>query len=279
MFDFSEDEWVFLVVALAGACVGAWRWYFTLLRVSPLNADSRSQVLLNLAPPISLVLLMLVLQSLADPVYVAGHLDYTLLFLAGGACWVFGASEAFALMGVSTIDDAMRRRNPAAAVAVAGGLVGVMLAYAGSNIGNGPTIWTTLVPAFAATAVLLAFWFVLELIGGAYEAITLDHDVAAAIRLAAFLVCVGAILGRAMAGDWLDWDSTFLEFVKLGWPAALLIPAMVMMNRRYAPTPQQTHPEPGTRGLTPAVIMLVVTMAYLVYLGLPHVAPAVARPS
>lgn len=277
MFDFSEDEWVFMVVAVAGTCVGAWRWYSTLLRVSPLNGDSRSQVLLNLAPPASLALLMIVLQTLADPVYVAGHLDYTLLFLAGGACWIFGSSEVFALMGVSTIDDAMRRRNPAAAVAVAGGVVGVTLAYAGSNIGNGPTIWTTLAPAFVATTILLAFWFTLELAGGAYEAITLDHDVAAGIRLAAFLICAGAILGRAMAGDWLDWDSTFSEFVKLGWPAALLIPAMVMMNRHYAPTPQQPTPEFGKCGLTPAIVMLGLTVAYLVYLGFPQVAPASAR--
>lgn len=277
MFDFSEDEWVFMLAAIAGACVGAWRWYLTLLRVSPLNADTKSQVLLNLTPPASLVLLMIVLQTLADPVYVAGHLDYTLLFLAGGACWIFGASETFSLMGVSTRDDAMRRRNPAAAIAVCGGVLGVTLAYAGSNIGNGPTIWTTLLPAFVATTVLLAFWFILELIEGAYEAITLDHDVAAGIRLAAFLICVGAILGRAMAGDWFDWDSTFLEFVKLGWPAALLIPAMVMMNRKYAPTPQQPVPESGRCGLTPAVVMLGLTAAYLVYLGVPQVAPASAR--
>jgi uncharacterized membrane protein YjfL (UPF0719 family) len=275
MWDFSEDEWVFMLVACAGALAGAWRWYLTLLRVSPLNGNGRSYtfLILNLAPLICLVLLMLVLQSLADPVYVAGHLDYTLLFMAGGACWIFSASETFGLMGISTADDAMRRRNPAAAIAVAGGVAGVTLAYAGSNIGNGPTIWTTLAPAFVATSVLLALWFILELIGGAFEAITLDRDVAAGIRLAAFVVCAGAILGRAMAGDWLDWESTFSEFVKLGWPSVLLIPPMVLMNRQYAPTPQRPSPELGTCGVIPAVIMLALTATYLVYLGLPHVAP------
>jgi uncharacterized membrane protein YjfL (UPF0719 family) len=277
MFDFSEDEWVFMFVALAGAGIGIWRWYWTLLRVSPLITHSKSQILLILAPLASLALLTIVLQRLADPVYVAGHLDYTLLFLAGGACWIFGASELFSLMGVSTRDDAMRRRNPAAAIAVSGGVVGVALAYAGSNIGNGPTIWTTLAPAFVAAAVLLTFWFLVELLGGAFEAITLDHDVAAGIRLAAFLVAAGAILGRAMAGDWFDWAGTFSDFVKLGWPAALLIPAMVLMNRKYAPTPQQPNPEAGRCGLTPAFIILALTAAYLVYLGVPLVAPAFAR--
>ena len=277
MFDFSDDEWVFMLVALAGAGIGIWRWYWTLLRVSRLNMHSRSQLLLILAPLASLVLVTIVLQNLADPVYVAGHLDYTLLFLAGGAAWIFGASELFSLMGVSTRDDAMRRRNPAAAIAVSGGVLGVALAYAGSNIGNGPTVWTTLAPAFVAAAVLLAFWFMIELLGGAFEAITLDHDVAAGIRLAAFLVSAGAILGRAMAGDWLDWAGTFSEFAKLGWPATLLIPTMVLMNRTFAPTPQQPNPEAGRCGLTPALIILALTAAYLMYLGVPPVAPPLAR--
>jgi uncharacterized membrane protein YjfL (UPF0719 family) len=233
--------------------------------------------LLHLAPVVSLVLLMLVLQSLADPVYVVGHFDYTVLFLVGGAFWLFTASSAFALMGISTMDDAMRRRNPAAAIAVAGGVVGVTLAYAGSNIGNGPTIWTTLVPAFVATSALLALWLILELIGGSSEAITIDRDVASGIRLAAFLCCAGAILGRAMAGDWSDWDSTFREFVKLSWPALVLIPAMAMMNRRYAPTPQSPHPDPSKCGWTPALLMAGLTAIYLVYLGIPYVAPAAAR--
>ena len=276
MFDFSDDELWFLIVALIGACLGACRWYLTLFRVSSLNRDSKSQVLLHLAPLICLVLLTIVLQTLADPVYVVGHLDYTLLFLAGGACWIFGASETFALMGVSTLDDAMRRRNPAAAIAVAGGVLGVMFAYSGSNIGNGPTIWTTLVPAFVSTGVLLALWFALELMGSGWEAITLDHDVAAGIRLAAFLVCTGAILGRAMAGDWIDWDSTFSEFVKLAWPAAVLVPLMTLLNRRYAPTPQRPSPESGKCGWTPALLMFGITAVYLAYLGPPEVAPAVS---
>jgi uncharacterized membrane protein YjfL (UPF0719 family) len=168
----------------------------------------------------------------------------------------------------------MRGHNPSAAIAVAGGMVGVMSAYAGSNVGNGPTIWTTLIPALVATGVLLALWLTVELAGGAFEAITLDRDVAAGIRLAAFLVSAGAILGRAMAGDWSNWRSTFTEFAALAWPAALLVPAMTTMNRRYRPTPRKPVPEPGRRGVAPAVIMLALTAVYLAYLGMPEVAPA-----
>src|SRR5262245_46119391 len=106
MFDFSDDEWVFLLVVVVGAVFGAWRWYSSLMRISPLNADKKSQWLLLLAPLASLVFLTLVLQTLADPVYVAGHFDYTLLFLAGGAVWIFGAAGIFSVMGVSVYDDA-----------------------------------------------------------------------------------------------------------------------------------------------------------------------------
>jgi hypothetical protein len=79
-----------------------------------------------------------------------------------------------------------------------------------------------------------------------------------------------------MAGDWFDWAGTFSEFVRLGWPAALLIPAMVSMNRKFAPTPQRPDPDVSRCGLQPAFIMLALAVAYLVYLGMPPVAPAVA---
>ncbi|HEX4997550.1 MAG TPA: hypothetical protein VFY29_04965 [Terriglobia bacterium] len=274
MFDFSDDEWMFLMVAIIAGAIGAWRWYSTALRRSPFMSDSKPQVLLIFAPLASLAILFLVLQSLADPVYVAGHLDYTLLFMAGGAFWIFGASETFGVMGVSAGADAMRGRNPAAAIAVSGGIAGVALAYAGSNIGNGPTIWTTLVPAFTAATTLLVLWFFLEGIGGEWEAITLDKDIAAGIRLAAFLISAGSILGRAMAGDWIDWDQTFLDFVKFGWPAALLVPAMIWMNSRFAPTPDTLRPGLFRCGVMPALVMLGLAAFYVVSLGMPVVAPA-----
>jgi uncharacterized membrane protein YjfL (UPF0719 family) len=274
MWDFSEDETVFFGAALLCGGVSAGLWYSTMLRLSALQTDTRSRRLLCWTPVVALAVLLVVLQTLADPVYVAGHLDYTLLFMLGGACWAFVVPRLFTLLGVSATDDAMLRRNPAAAIAVAGGILGVMFAYAGSNVGNGPTIWTTLAPAFVSTAVLLALWLILELIGGAAEAITVERDTAAGIRLAAFLVSAGAILGRAMAGDWSDWNSTFSEFQSLGWPAALLVPAMIVMNRAYRPTPEQALPPVVRCGVQPAVVMLALAAAYLLYLGAPEVAPA-----
>lgn len=274
MWDFSGDEFIFMAVATALGLYGAVRWYYELFSVSTLCSGTSNRALLGLTPLATLLVLYLVIRSWADPVFVAGHLDYTLLFMAGGCMWLFLVPELFSVTGISTSDDAMRRHNPAAAWAVAGGMMGVMLAYAGSNVGNGPTIWTTLIPAFVATVSLLAVWVVLELVGGAADAITLDHDVAGGIRLAAFLICSGAIFGRAMAGDWYDWPGTYREFAKLSCPVPLmLLPLAAGMNRILAPSPERLHPGVAACGVIPAAGFVVITLVYLAMLGLPVVAP------
>jgi hypothetical protein len=171
-------------------------------------------------------------------------------------------------------DDAVERGNTAAVVVACGAVVGITLAYAQSNIGTGPTIWTTLVPAFFATLGLFVTWMIAEVIGGGIaEAVTVDRDVASAVRLAALLAASGAILGRAMAGDWTDWRSTFVDFAAQGWPALVLAAAAGVAHRALRPTPQRPRPPIVPLGVIPAVIMIVVAAGWLVYLGKPFVKP------
>jgi uncharacterized membrane protein YjfL (UPF0719 family) len=219
-----------------------------------------------------MLIVLAILQTWADPVYVVGHADYVLLFLAGGATWIFLVTRCLAVVGLSARDDAIERNNPAAVAAVCGAFIGVSLAYAGSNIGNGPTIWTTLVPALAAAASLLALWCVAEVLGPASDAITIDRDLATGIRVAAFAVAAGAVLGRAMAGDWHSWNDTFGGFVLLGWPAVAIALLLAVSNRLLGPTTDR--PEPGviTAGVMPAAVLLLATTAYLATLGAPQVA-------
>jgi uncharacterized membrane protein YjfL (UPF0719 family) len=274
MWDFSDDEWVFMLVALVGAAAGALVWYHSLSRASRWGADRRAILLLVLTPPAALLALYVVLRTLSDPVYVAGKFDYTLMFLLGGAMWIFWSARIFSVLGISAREDALQRRNLAAALAVAGGMMGVMLTYAGSNVGNGPTIWTTLLPAVVATIALLLLWIALELIAPARDAITIDHDIATALRTAAFLVGCGAILGRAMAGDWHGYPDTFAEFARLAWPAIGLLTFAASVNRLCAPTPLRPVPAVLTAGAIPAAIMLAAAAAYIMYLGVPEIAPA-----
>jgi hypothetical protein len=273
MWDFSGDEVVFMIVACAAALIGFAWWYFNIARSGRWRADRRCQVVLAGAPLVALLVLFVVLQTLADPVYVAGHLDYMLLFLAGGAMWMFVWTGLVALCGVSARHDALEGRNFAAAVALAGGMLGLMLSYAGSNIGNGPTIWTTLVPAAVAALSLLALWVVLALVGPVHDAITVDHDLSAAVRLAAFLVGAGAILGRAMAGDWHGYAETWTEFARLAWPVLLLLLLAATMNRIGAPTPVNPRPSVVTAGVVPGLIILLLAGAYVMCRGWPEVAP------
>jgi uncharacterized membrane protein YjfL (UPF0719 family) len=278
MFDFSGDEWLFFLAAAIMAVVGAFKWYSAVTRVGALRFPQRQRLVLGAAPAVCLLVLWVVLRNWADPVFVAGHLDYELLFLAGGAAWLGLALKGFPMFGVSPRDDAIERRNPAAAAAVVGGMLGVTLAYAYSNVGNGPTIWTTLVPAVVATVTLLLLWGLLELAGPVGEAVAIDRDVAAGVRLAAFLVAAGAVLGRAMAGDWYTWWGTFESFLDDGWPALGLVALAAAMNRLLRPTPERPAPSVVAAGVIPAAVLLVVAAAHLVYLGAPEVLPPGAYP-
>jgi uncharacterized membrane protein YjfL (UPF0719 family) len=275
VWDFSGDEVLFFAVAGVVALITTVRWYYFVARAKSFR-PSPIRIILAIVPLILVIALLVVLAKLADPVYVAGKLDYTLLFTAGGIAWMFLAVSAFALLGVNVRDDALERTNLAAALSVAGGMIGVMLAYAGSNIGNGPTIWTTLLPAFVAALALLAAWGALEMLTDTAEAITVERDAATGVRVGAFLACAGLILGRSMAGDFdvqAGYSGTFGDFVLLGWPVAALVPAMVVLHHIARPTPQRPIPSVVTAGLIPAAALIALTLGYVLALGMPEVAP------
>jgi hypothetical protein len=210
-------------------------------------------------------------------VYVAGKLDYTLLFTAGGIAWMFVSASAFAWLGVSAQDDALERGNLAASYTIAGGMSGVMLAYAGSNVGNGPTIWTTLLPAFVAAVAVFVTWSLLEFLTDTAEAITVERDAATGIRVGAYLACAGAVFGRAMAGDFdtlAGYTGTIIDFGHLAWPAVALVPVMVVLHHVMRPSPTRPTPSIVSAGYIPAAALVALTLVYIVSLGRPYVAPA-----
>ena len=273
MWDFSGDEVLFLVAAGIVALVTTVRWYYFVGRAKTFR-PSPPRLVLTFVPLALILVLITVLQTLADPVWVVGRLDYTLLFTAGGIAWMFLGASTFALLGVNVRDDALERNNDAASTVVAGGMAGMVLAYAGSNVGNGPTIWTTLLPAFVAALALLAAWAALEALTDTAEAITVERDVATGVRVGAFLACAGLILGRAMAGDFYTWGDTFVEFGKLAWPVAALVSVMVVLHHFMRPTVERPTPSIVASGLVPAAAVIAITVGYVLALGMPEVAPA-----
>jgi hypothetical protein len=88
-WDFDGDEVFFFVCAAIIALIGIFRWYRPLARMSLLRRPGSQRPLLAIAPPLSLIPLALVLTHWADPKYVVGHFDFQLLFLTGGAAWIW----------------------------------------------------------------------------------------------------------------------------------------------------------------------------------------------
>src|ERR1043165_9310172 len=100
------------------------------------------------------------------------------------------------LLGICFREDVLDRDNPAAAVVVCGASVAATLTFAAANIGEGPTVWTTIFPALMATTGLFILWLALESMSRISTSVTEDRDVAAGVRLAGFLISIGLMLGR-----------------------------------------------------------------------------------
>jgi hypothetical protein len=201
------DEFLALVVASIVGGAAALRWYAALITVTRRAASPVHRFILALAPLACLAIVQGVLACCAAH-EVKQAAEYDFLFVAGGAAWLGATTLGLPLADVCPRDDAIESRNPAGVISLCGAWIGVTLCYAGGNIGEGPTIWTTFVPAAAATAALLFLWLLLAVATGVSENIAIDRDAASALRLAGFLIAAGLVLGRAVAGDFQSWEAT-----------------------------------------------------------------------
>lgn len=263
-WDFSADEFAFLLAAGAGSLFVTFRWCSSLF--SRRTATKRGAALL-LTPPACLVLLYLGLRAWADPQYVANSFDYQLLFLLGGILLLGLASLLSACLGISSRDDALERANTGATLSVVGAWLGITALYIGANVGAGPTIWTTLLPAFVAIVVWSVSWLAVEQISGTSELVCIERDTAAAFRHAAYLLASGAVLGRAIAGDFSSWNSTWSEFITLAWPALLLTLLAGTANFFFRPAPHNPRPSLLVAGILPATLLLCAAAFYIAALG------------
>jgi hypothetical protein len=148
-------------------------------------------------------------------------------------------------------------------VVVCATMLAVAVCFAGGNIGEGPTIWTTLLPAFMGLGALAALWLSIELAAHFSESITLDRDVASGAHLAGLLLAGALVLARAIAGDFVSWEGTFADFLKYGWPILLLGAAAVCVQRACRPTPRKPHPPLFSHGIIPAVGHLCAASAWV----------------
>ena len=197
----SGDE---ALVSVAAFVAGPLLWILWLLRMSRLPRFNRRRTAVTViaaALIVSATILLIVLKTGAS-FDVVDAPSYLAMYVVLGLAWSRLTALTFPLLGVSLRDDVVERRNTAALLAVVGAILGVTLCYAGGNIGDGPGWWVVIFSAALATATLLMLWAALNHLSPAADSIAIDRDPAAGMRLGAFLLACGLVLGRGVAGDW-----------------------------------------------------------------------------
>ncbi|HKV23197.1 MAG TPA: hypothetical protein VJN93_01270 [Candidatus Acidoferrum sp.] len=195
--------------------------YSDLISVNRFRVPIQQRLALLGAPVVSLAFIFVTLTKLAssdvrrDPLYLA-------FYLLIGAAWMGGGTLLFPFLGISARDDILERGNGASVWAIAGALAGISCSFAGGNVGNGPGVAAVLSSAVLSTGLFFVLWFVLDVLTSISDAITIDREKGAGIRMAGFLVGLGLLSGWSVAGDWVSAPSTLKDFLHSSWPAVAI---------------------------------------------------------
>jgi hypothetical protein len=242
-------------------------WLFHLGTVRLPAARRGPRRLLLAAPVVTGIVMLLVLRFYASH-DVRNDAKYIFFYLAFAAAWV-GVVRGFVFaFDIGARDDGVERHNWAAAVAWFGALQALGLCFAGSNVGDGPGWWVVLYAATLATGALLLFWAVYEKLTRAAEAVTVERDLAAGLRLAGWLTATGLILGAAVAGDWVSAGQTTIDFLRRAWPVVLLLIGAVLIDRLTRPTPAAPKRPVLSHGVAPLAGYLTFATSWIAAAGL-----------
>ncbi len=261
----SNHEWPLLVAGIALALFFWGKWYLELLFVS---RRGPADTIATVTPWMCGVLVFVGLRRWAA-MDVRYDVFYLTLYTVWGAVWLGLSAFLFPILGLSVRDDVVERNNPAAAWLTAGALVGVAIAYIGANAGNGPGWQVVAFSAFLSIATLFATWAMMQLLTGAADAITIDRDETAGIRLGGAIVACGIILGRAVAGDWVSASATIRDFLHCAWPVLIFVVAEGVLGRAFRPSPRCPRPSKLRMGLLPGAVYVAASVAVVLWMGAP----------
>jgi hypothetical protein len=253
----SADE---IIVTIAAVIVGPVWWaitVFRLARVAPLRPAGLGVNALTIAVSLCGLFILVVLKTFAS-FDVVGAPEYQFMYGVLGLAWLRVAERFFAFAGLSVRDDLVERRNAAAVPAVIGALVAVTLCYAGGNIGDGPGWWVVVFSAGLATATLFAAWLLVASRGNGIDAVIIDRDPAAGVRLGAFLAACGVVLGRAVAGNWESAVQTIADFVPALPGVGILVLTALVIENVARPTPQRPRSPLVLFGIVPALLYFAI---------------------
>lgn len=256
----SEDE---IIVTLMAIVAGPLWWTVTLIRlarVAPLRPAGLAVQALTATVSVCGIAILLVLKTLAS-FDVVDAPEYQFMYGVLGLAWLRVGERFFPFAGLSIRDDLVERRNAAAIPAVAGAFLGLTCCYAGGNIGDGPGWWVVVFSGGLASAILIAAWLLLAQLTPVMDAIAIDRDGSAGLRLGAFLAAAGLVLGRAVAGDWYSAANTIRDAGTALPALAILLIAAVLVERIARPTAARPRPPLVPFGILPALVYLAIAAA------------------
>ena len=259
----SGDEVLALVLSLMLAGVAWGKSIYETLRIRSCPSSTPLLLLTPLAVPlVSACILYYVLRHYASH-DVRDSTVYTTFYMIMGAGWVGAVLWIWQLLGITLRDDLLERGNAAAACAIAGAMVALTFCFAGGNVGDGPGWWVVVFAAVLSTGTLLVLWCVLERVSRLGEAITVDRDAASGLRAAGYLIGFGAILGRAVAGNWVSAGATIADFAVLGWPALVVLVVAVILEKALGPNARAPQRSALVFGLPVFLAVLAASAWYL----------------
>jgi uncharacterized membrane protein YjfL (UPF0719 family) len=262
----SADETFVLMFGLVVAVYTWFLWFRDLLIVTGGRSGSLGRLILRGMPFVCALILFQVLRRFASS-DVRDDALYFAFYLVLGAAWVGLGTKALAFCDLSARDDVVERGNRAAVPAIAGGLLAITFCFAGGNVGEGPGWSVVLFCGVLSTGTLLLAWKLLNRLTQATDAITVDRDVAAGVRVAGFFVGAGLILGRAVAGDWKSTGATLFDFGRTGWPVILLLAVAVLIESKLRPSPEAPERPVLTGGVLPFLVYAGIGVAALEQAG------------
>lgn len=155
---------------------------------------------------------------------------YVVLYLVMG--YAFAAVNTIALRVYGwKVADMFERRNRAAHTLFYTATLASVCAYAGANIGDGPGFYVVIYCAALAHLGLYTLVIVHAALNRTVYRILVDRDRGIAFRAGCMFVAIGAVLGRAVAGNWAGFEAATGDFFRLGWPTVLFVVADTIVAR------------------------------------------------
>ncbi len=253
----SADE---LIVTVVGLVIGPLLWTIWFVQMSRLRrCGRRGRALRAVGSALAVCtgLTWLVLRRAASPDVVDAP-QYVFMYAVLGLAWARIAAESFPYAGLSLRDDVVERGNVAATITAICALIAATICYAGGNIGEGPGWWVVLFAAALATVTLFVSWIVLAQFSPASDAVLIDRDPAAGLRVGAYLIALSVMLGRAVAGDWVSAAETVRDFTAALPAAALLLAAALVIERVAKPTAERPQLPLIAFGVLPSLVYAVI---------------------